>query len=111
LENKNFGLFLPAYLKDEFLELEKDRGEKASQFYTNVRGNQSFHFLPYPALKYDETVIIDLRQLVTIPKNDFDNAKIQRSLSLQGYLYFQNRLILPNVRELKNRDDKRVLKR
>lgn len=112
VQNKNFILVAPAYFKNGFYELEKDLKERLPSFYENTRTNKVMHFIPY--LPYDgrnEELIIDLRQVTAIRKEDVLRCKAINSLSLQGLFYFQNRLAISQIRDLKNRDDLRVLKK
>lgn len=109
VKNKIFSLIIPAYTKDEFLDLEKD---KSDSFQDNARTNKVIHFIPYlPFANRDYEVVADLRQITTIHKDELSKGSIINSLSLQGLFYFQNRLALSQIRDLKDRDDLRILKK
>ena len=113
VQNKTYCQIIPAYFKAEFLELEKETGDKAKGAFENAKNNQIIHLMPYPPADEanQEVIIADFRQMTTISKSEIKQAKILNSLSLQGTFYFQNRLALCHVRDLKDRDDRRVLKK
>jgi hypothetical protein len=108
VSKKPFLSVFPALTKEEFVSIYTTHHARPEEYYSLAQNNQLMHFVYYQtSFLLNCDYIIDLQQGFTTLINNI--SRIRVSLTLAGHFYFQNRMVLPFLRDIERRDDLRIL--